>query len=143
MSKLSVLKEQFAAAQKRMQDEGKVALEEALAEVFTAHPKLHAIRWTQYTPYFNDGEACVFGVNSPYIKFDGLAEDAGDYEDGFEYCGTYRDDERPKGFVSAGKDVLAVFNSIPDELMLGVFEDHVQVTATREGTFIVEEHSHD
>lgn len=142
MSKLQALKDQFEAAQKRMQAEGKVALEEALAEVFANHPKLQAVRWTQYTPYFNDGEACVFSVNSPYIKFEGLEEDAGDYEDGFEYCSSYRNDERPEGFVAAANDVSEVFNSIPDELMLSVFEDHVQVTATRKG-FEVEEHSHD
>lgn len=26
-----------------------------------------AVRWNQYTPYFNDGEACVFGANSPEV----------------------------------------------------------------------------
>lgn len=143
MSKLQALKDQFEAAQKRMQDEGKVALEEALAEAFKKNPKLHAVRWTQYTPYFNDGEACVFSVNSPYIKFEGLEEDAGDYEDGFEYCSSYRNDERPEGFKEAAAAVTEIFNAIPDELMLAVFEDHVQVTATREGGFEVEEHSHD
>ena len=25
--------------------------------------RVHSVRWSQYTPYFNDGDACVFGVN--------------------------------------------------------------------------------
>src|SRR5690348_1020347 len=46
-----------------------------------------AIAWSQYTPYFNDGEACEFGVgdiaftsNSKVVSA-WLDDDAGDQED--------------------------------------------------------------
>ena len=45
-------------------------------------PEVEAVRWTQYSPYFNDGDVCEFGVNDPHIKFVGQDE-GGDYEDGF------------------------------------------------------------
>jgi hypothetical protein len=59
-------------------------LADALATAL-ADPRVVAVRWRQYTPYFNDGDACTFRV---YIedgwKFTTTDEDAGDYEDGFE-----------------------------------------------------------
>lgn len=30
-------------------------------------PEFYAFGWTQYTPYFNDGEPCTFRVNSPWF----------------------------------------------------------------------------
>lgn len=32
------------------------------SEFFDQNPTIYGIWWTQYTPYFNDGDACVFGV---------------------------------------------------------------------------------
>jgi hypothetical protein len=32
--------------------------------IFDKHPALSSFGWTQYTPYFNDGEACYFGVQA-------------------------------------------------------------------------------
>ena len=34
-------------------------------ELFGAVPGLGAVTWTQYAPYFNDGEPCIFRVNDP------------------------------------------------------------------------------
>ncbi|MFC4114140.1 hypothetical protein [Nonomuraea zeae] len=31
-------------------------------------PRVEAVRWEQYTPYFNDGDVCEFSVGSPEIK---------------------------------------------------------------------------
>lgn len=39
------------------------------------------IRWHQYTPYFNDGDPCVFGVSSPQVLLTG-DEDEGDFDYG-------------------------------------------------------------
>lgn len=33
-------------------------------EVFNSCPSLNTISWTQYTPYFNDGDPCEFGIKS-------------------------------------------------------------------------------
>lgn len=54
---------------------------EALDAVL-AFPEVESVRWTQYTPYFNDGEACVFGLHSREIKFVG-DDEGGDDENGF------------------------------------------------------------
>jgi hypothetical protein len=55
-------------------------LQVAIAELLK-HDDFTALRWQQYTPYFNDGDPCVFGVYTHGLK--GPDEDAGDYQDGF------------------------------------------------------------
>lgn len=47
-----------------------------------AFPEVEAVRWEQYTPYFNDGDVCVFNIHDAYIKFVGVDE-GGECEDGF------------------------------------------------------------
>lgn len=35
-------------------------------------PRILGLKWCQYTPYFNDGETCVFSVHEPDFCIDGL-----------------------------------------------------------------------
>jgi hypothetical protein len=51
---------------------------------------IQAIAWTQYTPYFNDGDECVFSVNEPTFILGGFDPDEEvdsvyDYEDDEKY----------------------------------------------------------
>jgi hypothetical protein len=41
---------------------------EPLIRAVLDDPTMHSFGWTQYTPYFNDGEPCVFGVNEPWFR---------------------------------------------------------------------------
>ncbi|UDL15302.1 hypothetical protein SEA_KUDEFRE_73 [Gordonia phage Kudefre] len=44
-------------------------------DTLLAFPEVEAVRWEQYTPYFNDGDACEFGVREASLKFaDGLVD---------------------------------------------------------------------
>jgi hypothetical protein len=147
MSKLTELKDTFRAAQKRMQQEGKGALKEAIEEVFEKHPQLMGIRWEQFTPYFNDGEACEFSVHEPTIKMKGgdasePDEDAEEDDDGYDYYSSYSEEKYSPEKRAAYKDVSAIFEALPDELLLAVFDDHARITVTRRG-FSVDECSHD
>lgn len=127
-------------------------------------PRVEAIRWSQYTPYFNDGEPCEFSVDeySIGIKFFGLDENDSTYRnDGF-----ITDDDvysYPDGFKAnlpdhgrvykteingvdiSGIDKLLEIVPIGDHHMVFLresFGDHAEVTATREG-FHVEYYEHD
>lgn len=45
-------------------------------------PNVHSFGWTQYTPYFNDGDTCEFSVNEPWLRtVDDVAAEA-DAEEG-------------------------------------------------------------
>ncbi|MFI8976937.1 hypothetical protein ACIGO9_28925 [Nocardia asteroides] len=39
----------------------------ALLDAVLALPNVKALRWEQYTPYFNDGDACEFSINESSI----------------------------------------------------------------------------
>lgn len=39
-------------------------LKESFSEFFKACPDITGFGWTQYTPYFNDGDECTFRINS-------------------------------------------------------------------------------
>lgn len=52
-----------------------------------------AVRWHQYTPYFNDGEACVFGAHGPEVLLTveaDIDEDDDDYYDETRWRDTYQ-----------------------------------------------------
>jgi hypothetical protein len=73
MKKLEALAVKLNNAREEMRKDGKEALKEAFSEFFTLHPLAKAIVWTQYTPYFNDGDACTFSVNDFELLVDPLA----------------------------------------------------------------------
>ena len=41
---------------------------EPLIRAVLDDPYIHSFGWNQYTPYFNDGDACVFSVGSPWFR---------------------------------------------------------------------------
>lgn len=41
-----------------------IDFEEQARELFQRIPEIEEFSWTQYTPYFNDGDECIFGVGS-------------------------------------------------------------------------------
>ena len=36
--------------------------------IFEKYPTLESFGWTQYTPYFNDGDATIFSASTDYIS---------------------------------------------------------------------------
>lgn len=115
-------------------NEKKVALTETLrkdfpsllAPLFDANPSVEKISWTQYTPYFNDGESCEFCAQTDYIIING--EDKYDSEN-----------IEKSVFVSFS----SVLESIPYEFYLELFGDHVEITIKKDGTIKVDEYEHD
>lgn len=151
--------ERMEAVKKELKEHGADALKLEFKKFFEAHPKVEALRWTQYTPYFNDGDTCYFRVSSDFdIKmFDGVPcmineKEARSYslvnDDGFVegYASTYvyPGKEKPQyssEFLAAVVGYKSL-SRIDDEIYRIAFGDHVQVTATRKG-FVVEEYDHE
>lgn len=67
-TRLQAVIEKVKELRKVMQDQGKEAVKDAFAEFFQNHPEAKAIVWVQYTPYFNDGDACEFSVRELELK---------------------------------------------------------------------------
>lgn len=129
---LAELTKMKAECEAKIQAEGKSILRDEFKVFFDAHPTVTKVRWTQYTPYFNDGDECVFTVHADCeLAFgdDDELQDAWDRKD--------RDAVAP--IYKAARQLV---DGVPDEVMEAVFGDHAEITATRDG-FDVEEYQHD
>lgn len=121
-------------------------------EFFEKHPAVECVSWTQYTPYFMDGDPCVFSVNNfGYRTFEdsvwGECVTGRHYDyDSRKWVEGLSPDELALGYtMEMCKDWLALSDSlreIPDEIYKDLFGDHSQVTVTRDG-ITVDEYEHD
>lgn len=111
--------------------------------------KITSIGWNQYTPYFNDGDECMFSVNFDYLNINGKNEydiDSLDwrikyYLEGNEKYPLQEEwDLELFGFVNEFKELL---NSIDDDFYKDLFGDHVEVTVNADGTVETSEYDHD
>jgi hypothetical protein len=57
------LKEMKAAYDRKLQDEGQAAVKDAFKDLFDKFTEIRSVVWSQYTPYFNDGDTCTFSVH--------------------------------------------------------------------------------
>lgn len=170
MSKLSkrfekLVKEQNELKQK-FQQEGQALFKDAFLEFFDKNPNINAVMWNQYTPYFNDGDECVFSVTGPRFtnaKDDDLNDISsyGEYEGENETIwvtdGTseltsdrpYYKKTQDKVAASGGVDIdSCIFleklflDDAMEEILKALFDDHNHIIATRSG-FDVSEYEHD
>lgn len=140
------------AAQEAFQKEAQEELGKSFKKFFEDHPEVASVQWEQYTPYFNDGETCYFGVRELEAK------DA-DGEDAFAY---FKETEEQYKYLEGGYVSMPALRSATDaeealerdfgglsslvegleDLLEGIFGDHATVTATASG-FEVDECEHD
>ena len=106
----------------------KVVISSELETIFEEYPQLDTISWTQYTPYFNDGDVCEFGCGAGEPDING--------ED-YWYL------ERGSTLKEAAKKAGAILGSIENEDYLALFGDHAEVIVYRDGRIEVQSYSHE
>jgi len=106
----------------------KEAFLKACQEFFDGNPNVHII-WTQYAPYFNDGDPCYFSVHEPDIYVLGEDEDIGecDYEWGHD------DSEKLEGDAKAQVRELVAFIQGEQDLMERMYGDGFKVVLGKGG----------
>jgi len=125
--------------------------------VFDKYPKVESFGWNQYTPYFMDGETCVFSANTDYISING------DYVDDSEWMGktvvtnwgTYNretkvydgkveipNEKHDSELESASEDIRKFLQTFDDDFYIRKFGDHSEITVTKEGVE-VDDYDHD
>lgn len=125
----------------RIKQDGMSSLKLAFTEFFNQHPEVHALKWHQYTPYFNDGDTCEFSVyDVSYLPADKAKaqESDTDFVNDEDFLETWGRSENPT------HDAVSSFwdNTKDDDIFQIIFGDHVCVLATRDG-FTVAEYEHD
>lgn len=101
------LNAQIEAARSQMSDSAKPFIEAAAANLFEACPEIESVYWTQYTPYFNDGDSCEFSVHESHFN---LVDDT--LTDSFE--GSYLYTESDLESATARLADIVSFNEDPD-----------------------------
>ena len=135
MTKYTEAKKKMKAALEQANAIVKEAFLEASNEVFNKYPNIESFSWTQYTPYFNDGDECTFSAQTEYPQLT--------FTDGTEIDINYgegdADTEVVAKEIAAVKTFLAQFDESDYEEMFG---DHVRVVVSRKGAKI-EGYDHD
>lgn len=149
-SELKKMKDEY---ERKLKTDGQRVLKERFKELFGAHPELLGVKWQQYTPYFNDGEACVFTVHSvegvllDVRVAEGLSLVDSTKTDSYD---TLRVEEQQCVWVDVYtlRDklpaILLSINEVGDELRQfsdlaqAVFGDHCEVSATRDGFKVID-----
>lgn len=169
--KIDDFKKQRQILNDKIKESAKTLFTEFVGNLFEVHPKLVSFSWEQYTPYFNDGDECVFSarVDYPGIQFGDEAEresydsPENDYiPDGTEIVEGWngRKAERTKykkvpivyeGDVlakrNAAEDVMKFLAGFDNDVLKSMFGDHTAVIVSKnEGGEVVtstEECEHD
>lgn len=149
LKKLAAESEEIQARiRKAAQEQVAPVLKQAYLELVAKVPKVKALRWRQYTPYFNDGESCTFGVRDPYVLLSDVEEDSeeGDFEDGYAEMSAWTFQSTIGSLTLAESKLLEdfrkEFSSISDGMFEAAFGDHARVTIDEHGIEI-EEYDHD
>lgn len=147
----SELKKEEKSASKDILDMLKTLMKE--------NPLLTGLKWQQYTPGFNDGEPCTFGVHGPYFKFDETIVPHGDQEDDYD-SGWFDDYSVDKNFFKEKSDILnyetikelektvkaaqKAFTSLEqmESQLQDMFGDGMEITVTKDGVES-EDYDHD
>ena len=136
---IMALVEDYKKSKAEFSDKAQEAMRTAFKDFFDVNPNIEMIAWTQYTPFFNDGDPCVFGVADMYFSLVGEKIDLVGYLDDSGMHSEYDDKvDEAKTF----KKFVQEIGTIPDEIFLDAFGDHVRVAATRKG-FDTEDYDHD
>ncbi|UIF90929.1 hypothetical protein [Cupriavidus sp. UYPR2.512] len=149
---MSNVVEQFKAVAARnneqiakLREESAALIKPLLQDFIKQNPEVKQIKWAQYTPYFNDGDTCTFGLHSFgfYFEGDDLSESRYEFELS-TWQGYDKFEKREACSRETWDNCVALekqLNSVGSELE-SIFGDHVEVVVTPDGVE-VEEYDHD
>jgi hypothetical protein len=153
---MNELIEQFEEFQREFQTRARAEISKMFEKFWELNPGINAVVWTQYAPYFNDGEPCTFSVNDcvftnaiepedlDYIRWEDYD---GEKEDiwactlwGLKYLND--NGVNPEGVNKGSMEALSkmLCNSAFEGPILAIFGEDNRVIATRDG-FQVEDYS--
>lgn len=149
-----VMKDRYDAIvleyKKNIGEFGKDLFSQTAKNVFEKNPNLKSFGWTQYTPYFNDGDVCEFNVHYEYDMFinnDNLYVYDPDHwlDPNYNYAPNFKDYgfDTMQELVSVVKDVHNVLDLFSRDDLEIMFGDHAQITVYNDGQISVDNYDHD
>jgi hypothetical protein len=148
------LKRQIKEAQDNIRTQAQGVLKSVFADFFVKYPDVYAIGWTQYTPYFNDGDACIFRVGEICLYLSQASYDNGSlYEgdqdilrwggaDDHKKIEAVGGEERYKDIVSQFEEIGSLVEEVGKLYLEMLYGDHAAVLYTKDG-LTVSQFDHD
>lgn len=153
------LQKNYEESRKKFSEECSLLIKEATKKIFDEYPELLSFSWEQYTPYtpyFNDGDSCIFSVHEiSHVNEYSIYE--------YEY-GTKENTKRAQNNNELENNILLDYKSypkkkirinhliddlnnfiqlVPEFIMEDIFGDHSEITIYRDGTHKTEYCEHD
>lgn len=122
----AAFKKKYKDARKALVDMSQEAFRELAQQVFSKYQDVASFSWVQYTPYWNDGDPCVFSVHN--------------YEECIEING---EEQEYGGAHPACSYIVKMLGGFPGEILRDVFGDHCKVIVHKDGKAEVEEYEHE
>lgn len=130
LNNINNLVQEFQDKKIQLVNQLKIEFPNLFTHIFEKYPNLEAFQWNQYTPYFNDGDECTFGVNECYyIK---CIEDE-------ELVEVYE----KEGYTDIAKEINKILFKIDNDSMRMMFGDHVEIELYKDGKIKIDEYDHD
>lgn len=125
------------------------AFMDELKQIFKKHPELKVMKWSQYTPYFNDGDSCTFTVHDAYVcnyegistwgEWEGTDEDGNTMAEPHDLNVCYLGGSTgAKAFPELHELNTFMQSQLGNDVLEEEFGDHVEVCVTRTGIVITE-----
>lgn len=102
-------------------------LPKIFTRIFEGNPEIESMGWSQYSPYFNDGDECVFHVHEV---------DTINGEDVW-------DSGKSEEFDLALRQADDVLQSLPEDFLKALYGNHVSVTIHKDGRVETNSCDHD
>ena len=131
--------------QTRFENESKHVFGKVMKKFFESFPEVERIVWTQYTPYFNDGDPCEFTIGEMFFVPHNIKDEDGEEiepecmnnYDWDEYSfSTYNESGDPlkpsEELGDAMSDVESMLYDVEDFLRSSLGE-HIEITVTKDG----------
>ncbi len=146
VTELKKLNEEFIQQKKELILKTRNLFDKALVELFDKYSNLESFGWNQYTPYFNDGDECIFRANIDYIDINGESYDDMDDVRETRWDSATRS-QVPNPMFNADKanmikEIKSILKSVDREFLKEAYGDHVEVVVTRQGSE-VNDYEHD
>lgn len=125
--------------------------------IFEKYPTLESFGWTQYTPYFNDGDTTIFSVNTDYISINDEYVDEAKWISEVNVINWGNYDRVNKTYVgrveepnpdydpvlaAASNEIVDFLGRFDNDFYLSKFGDHAEITVTKDGVDI-SDYDHD
>lgn len=151
ISNLELAKQKVEQLKRETVATAKLEFERSIKDIFEYIPRLKAISWLQYSPHFNDGDECIFGIRGinalSFVpervgyEYENLTEGENHFIESGDGYSSYNTKSLKKEELET-INALMSFIEVNEDLMEDLFGNHVSVLVTADG-IEVEEYEHD